>query len=170
MKQGSALAPLAGGKLYEIINPSDPYTIEAPSLDVAFVACLFLGTGQYAFKPLDEDGEEIPLFIFGGMEAWCAEHLEEGFEAVVTRVTTEPAKRKELADCFDSCLIGRREDRNAYRAGLELIDDPAKREQWRDRWHDDRRSSLNNIGARAFEMASKLREGLAPLAGGESTP
>jgi len=27
--------------LYEIINMSDPYTIEAKSLDVAFIACMF---------------------------------------------------------------------------------------------------------------------------------
>src|SRR5437773_974725 len=64
--------------LYNIVNMSDPYTIEAVSLDVAFVACLFLGSGQYAFEQLDGK-EGVPLFIFGGTEEWCREHLNEGF-------------------------------------------------------------------------------------------
>jgi hypothetical protein len=149
--------------LYEIVNPSDPYTIKAESLDVAFVACLMLGNGQYAFGPLESAGVKIPLFLFGGLadcEAWSTEHLHEEFESVIKRVTTDPLKIAELAACFESCLIGRFKERETYRAGLELIDDPAKRDEWRARWHDTRRSSLNDIGGRAYEMASKLRTGI----------
>ena len=147
--------------LYEIVNPSDPYTILAESLDVAFVACLFLGNGHYAFDPLQEGGVKIPLFLFGGTEgreAWCQEHLHEPFEAVLKRVTTEPLKVAELATCFESCLIGRFEERETYQAGLDLIDDPENRVAWRVRWHDTRRSSLNDIGNRAHEMAVRLRK------------
>ena len=97
--------------LYEIINMSDPYTIEAKSLDVAFIACMFLGEGQYALRALQDGGEDVPLFLFGGCEKWCVEHLSEEFEAVVNRVMTDEAKRTELADCLDSCLIGHAEDR-----------------------------------------------------------
>lgn len=145
--------------LYEIINPSDCYTIEAKSLDVAFVACVFLGSGQYAFEPFEEAATRIPIFLFGGTEEWCSEHLKEGFEAVVDRVMADPGKKAELAECFDSCLIGKRPMRDTYYAGLELIDDPAKREQWRHRWHEERRSSLNDIGGRAYGMAKRLRSG-----------
>jgi len=145
--------------LYEIINMSDPYTIEASSLDVAFVACLLLGDGQYGFKPLEDGEEEIPLFLFGGCKEWSQKHLRENPQAILDRVTTDAAKRLELADCLDSCLIGRQQDRETYRSGFDLIDDPAKRERWRAKWHDDRRSSLNNIGGRAYLMATKLRPG-----------
>jgi len=141
--------------LYEIINPSDPYTIEAPSLDVALVACLFLGSGQYGFKPIDGGAIEIPLFLLGGHEEYCQEHFGCTLDALITRVTEE--KSAELAKCFESCLIGYQQDRSTYKAGLELIDDPAKREQWRDRWLDEGRSSMNNIGGRAYKMAAKLR-------------
>lgn len=145
--------------IYEIINMSDPYTIEAHSLDVAFIACLFLGRGQYAFQPLSEEAEKIPLFIFGDCEYWCQEHLATELKNVVHSVTTEPAKRLALAECFESCVIGHSQDRETYRVGLELIDDPAKREQWRAKWHDGRRSSMNDIGGRAYEMAARLRSG-----------
>jgi hypothetical protein len=151
--------------LYEIINMSDPYTIEAKSLDVAFVACLCLGDGQYAFEPIDDEGnnvdaEKIPLF-FGsleqsGIQKWSQEHFGELFQDVVARVRTE--KRLELADCLDSCLIGDAKDRDTYYAGLKLIDDPAKRQQWLDRWHDKRRSSLNDIGGRAYAIAENFRK------------
>ena len=140
--------------LYEIINMSDKYTIEVKSLDVAFVACLLLGDGQYAFQPIGE-GVEVPLFLFGGAEEWCKKQFNEEIGDTISRVTN--AKAEELAECFDSVLIGAAEDRQAYRDGLELIDDPNKREMWRNRWHDERRSSLNDIGGRAYEMAKRLR-------------
>ena len=49
--------------LYTIINPSDPYTVEANRLDVAAVASLLLGSGQYSFEPLD-GSVDIPMFGF----------------------------------------------------------------------------------------------------------
>ena len=145
--------------LYEIVNPSDPYTIEAESLDVAFVACIFLGGGQYGLREIQNGRTAIPLFIFGGCEEWCKGEFKESFKAIVDRVTTE--KSSELAACLDSCLIGNGQDRETYQTGLQLIDDPAKREQWRSKWHEDRWSSLNNIGARAWRMARELRAGNA---------
>lgn len=144
--------------LYEIINMSDPYTIEADSLDAAFVACLFLGRGQYAFEPITEGAEPIPMFMFGGTEEWCEKHFKESLEAVITRMTT--IQSFDLVKCLESCLIGKAVDRETYNAGLQLIDDPKKRETWREKWLEDRRSSMNNIGARAFKMARNLREGV----------
>jgi hypothetical protein len=141
--------------IYEIINPSDAYTIETQDFDVAAVACLMLGTGQYAFKPLEDGGQEVPLFLFGGHDVWCQEHFSMSADDLVGTVLTK--KRDSLAACLESCIIGRLADRQAYLAGLELIDNPAKREKWRARWHDDRRSSMNDIGGRAYKMAAKLR-------------
>ncbi len=145
--------------LYEIVNPSDPYTIEAKTLDVAFVACVFLGSGRYAFAPLEEGVKYIPMFMFGGSEKWCREHFSESLESVVDRVTTDPAKRAELAECFESCLIGDLRDRTEYHKWQSLIDDPAKREKLRTERHDARRSSMNDIGGRAYEIAANLRAG-----------
>lgn len=117
--------------IYEIINPSDPYTIESHSLDVAFVACIFLGEGDYAFKPLEDGAEEVPLFLFGGSDEWTRKHLNATVEEVCYRVTTE--KRAELADCLASCTI------------------------------KGERSSLNDIGNRAHNIADKLRKGIVQV-------
>jgi hypothetical protein len=51
--------------LFKIVNPSDPYTIEASSLDVAVMDSVLLGQGNYQFTSLD-GGQDIPFFAFGG--------------------------------------------------------------------------------------------------------
>ncbi len=145
--------------LYEIINMSDKYTIEAHSLDIAFAACVFLGSGQYAFEPLADGGTKIPFFMFGGTDEWCKENLNNSMKDTIDSIMQSEARRLELADCFDSCLIGGAQHRKTYKDGLALIDDPAKRGQWKSKWHDDRRSSMNDIGGRAYKMAAKLRAG-----------
>jgi len=55
-------------------------------------------------------------------------------------------------------LIGDAAHRKAFEKGLELIDDPVKREQWREHWLDERRTSMNNIGGRAWGLAKRLRD------------
>jgi len=141
--------------LYEIINMSDAYTIEANDLELAFVACILLGRGQYAFEPLSDDGVKVPFFMFGGIDEFCQKHFSKSSGAILDGVME--TRSNELADCLDSCLIGGKDNRQTYFDGLALIDDPAKREIWRKKWHDERRSSLNDIGGRAYEMANKLR-------------
>lgn len=142
--------------LYEIINMSDAYTIEAKDLELAFVACILLGSGQYAFQPLEDEGTGVPIFMFGGIDEFCQKHFSKSAGAIMDGVME--LRSQELADCLDSCLIGGRENRQTYFDGLELIDDPVKRETWKKKWHDERRSSLNDIGGRAYEMAKKIRD------------
>lgn len=141
---------------YEIINPSDAYTISAPDLAIAACACVLLGSGQYGFKPEDESAEEVPLFIFGGVDDWCKKHFGQDFDLLLTRVMD--LRPLELADCLDSCLIGDFAARSEYESALSLIESAENRETFRARRHDKRRSSLNNIGGRAYEMAKRLRE------------
>lgn len=141
--------------LFEIINPSDTYTVLAPDLEIAGVACCLLGNGQYAFQGIDCDGE-VPLFLFGGHDEWFTKHFGSDFETITGKVMS--SRRAELADCFDSVLIGDAAHRKAFDKGLELIDDPVKREHWREHWLDERRTSMNNIGGRAWGLAKRLRD------------
>ena len=143
--------------VYEIVNMSDPYTIEAATLDVAFVACVFLGRGQYAFEPQEEGATAIPMF-FGGTEDWCQTNLHQSLEQVVDRVTRE--KAAELAACFESCIYGKPGRRALFLLAWSLIEDAAKQAIWREAWQDQR-SSMNDIGGRAQEMAKRLRAGSA---------
>lgn len=58
-------------KEYEICNPSDPYTMKAPTLLLAAAAIIVLSRGQY---PLVLDGKTVvPFFAFGGLDEWWAE-------------------------------------------------------------------------------------------------
>jgi len=142
--------------IYEIVNPSDAYTIVAADFEVATVACLLLGNGQYAFDPLEDGGEKVPLFLFGGADAWCRKRFGTGCETLVRRVIL--GRHESLAACLDSCLIGRLDARREYESALRLIETETNREQFRRERHDRRRSSLNDIGARAWKMAKNLRE------------
>ena len=137
--------------LYDVSNPSDAYTFEAPDTTVAFVVVALLGNGGYGATPIGDDkAEKIPIFLFGGADDWMRER-----GIVIDRVLAD--RKPAIIESLDSVLIGDAHDRQAFRDGLELIDDPAKRVQWRDRWHDDRRSSMNNIGKRAWTIAARLR-------------
>lgn len=59
--------------LYEIINPSDPYTLHADDLEVAAIVASLIGEGQYALEPQEPDGVKVPLFswaaLTGGSES-----------------------------------------------------------------------------------------------------
>lgn len=150
-----------GGKvIYDIVNPSDGYTIEALDLEIAAVACMLLGQGQYAFKPLDDSGDEteeqdVPLFLFGGVDEWCQEQFGKDVSALMDHVME--SRVEELATCFDSCLIGGLAERREYESAMRLIESAENRERFRAERHDRRRSSLNDIGGRAYQMAKNLR-------------
>lgn len=131
--------------LYEIINPSDPVTIEAEDLEVARAACLLLGRGAYGLRDAD-DNEALPLFIFGSDEAFEAWEKAEGFS--IERVMG--AKLTEVIACLRSAMCCEMRDRIAIRAAVG--DDPEALA----RYNDARRSSLNDICGRAFAIAKGM--------------
>lgn len=115
---------------FNLINPSDPYTFEAPDLEIAAVAVCLLGNGQYLADALGDDadnGNNVPAFLFGGHDEWFTARFGAGFELVTDRcLKGHPAI---LAACLESVTLGRPE-----------------------------RSSLNNIGGRARDLAKAIRE------------
>ena len=140
--------------LFKIVNPSDPYTIEAPSLDVATVAAVLLGQGKYPFESLD-GGKDIPHFLFGKIDLWCQENFNENLMELSNRVMD--TKLSEVADCLDSVLYGDEQDRTEFLESTEGM----KREHFEEARgirQENNRSSMNDIGERAYRMAAKLRE------------
>jgi len=142
--------------LYEIVNPSDPYTIEAPSLDVAAMASILLGQGEYSFTSLD-DGESVPMFSFGGGDEWAKKQFNEDLMEMSNRVMD--TKLSEVADCLDSVLYGDAKDRVDFLAETVDLDRP-NFEAARILRQQDKCSSLNDIGSRAYRMAAKLRQSI----------
>lgn len=116
----------------EIINPSDPYTMEADDLEVAAVVIVELGGGHYGGEGIEEDKNRayVPIFLFGGCDEWFKEHW--GYESYGEAVRKMLAERPEaLVRAFDSVTLGSAE-----------------------------RSSLNDIGARAKGLARAVRRRL----------
>ena len=85
--------------IYEIINPSDPYTIEHSDFLALAAACVLLGNRQYALNPVGHDGEKVPLFIFGGFDKWWAERATLSFDDYLE------ANKLTIADALDSVKL-----------------------------------------------------------------
>ena len=142
--------------LFEIVNPSDPYTIKADTMKVAAAACVLLGNGSYAFKPLEGEGAvEVPIFFIGGHDEWFNENFGQDTETVCGDVIDN--FKGALADCLDSVTYGSAADRREFEHLTEHCT-PEERQKLRVERNRNRHGSLNDIGGRAFEMAKRLRE------------
>ena len=138
--------------IYEIINPSDPYTMVAADDEAARLAGIILGQGKLGI--IDENDETVlPILIFD-----AAKYLNEMWPDWEQQLA---ARLADIANALDSVLIGSRADRLTFDKGLELIEGEDKRSEWWVHWHDGRRSSLNDIGRRAIMTAGGIRNKLA---------
>lgn len=155
--------------LFEIINPSDPYTIEAPNMKIAAAACVLLGNGAYAFKPLEGEGAvEVPMFFLGGHDEWFNENFGQNTEAVCGDVVDN--FKAQLAACLDSITYGSATDRREFER-LTEHSEPAERQKLRIERNRNRAGSLNDIAGRAHAYARNLRATLeAKLAEPAETP
>lgn len=136
--------------IFEIINPSDPYTIEAAEPAVAAAATLILC--DKAGLSTEDGSFRMPPMIFGGQLEWFTETFGHNLEPFIK------SHRSEIAAALDSVLIGEAKDRRDYYRAMELMDDPAKRTIYRDEYLDRRRSSMNNFGAYAYKLAGWIRD------------
>lgn len=90
---------------FEIVNPSDPYTFKAPSLEIAAIVVTLLGGGMYSGKSLDTPpGVDVPFFMFGSADAW----FQERFGCTLDE-SIERTDKLALADCLDTVTLGRKE-------------------------------------------------------------
>jgi len=128
-----------GMMIYEIINMSDHYTLEADDFLVAAAATMLVGRGNYG---LSGNGEEMPIFLIGGAEEWVFERYG-GMDEFTQFIR---ANTDAIASCLDTVAICHKEDR------------PIDMAEYRARLHDENRTSLNDIGRTAWEMAEALRE------------
>lgn len=135
--------------IFEIINPSDKYTIEADDYKVVSVAGLLLGEGKYALK--EQEGDfDMPMFLFGGAEDWAKDQFDCLIEDLVEEVHGRPG---ELIRCLESIVVGNRE---VYLAGLGGKSGPEKWIYW-EKWQDENSSSMNDIGRYAMKYAQAIR-------------
>lgn len=89
--------------IYEIINPSDPYTIEGDDIAVVCVATAILGEGAYGLQTAD-GAEVMPILLFGRDETWFPERFGASFSELL-----QATPRDVLAACLESVKLGRDE-------------------------------------------------------------
>lgn len=113
---------------FDIINPSDPYTMTACDLEVAAVAVCLLGGGKYALRGLEPDaGADVPLLMFPPVaDQWFMKTFGDDFETVGMRCVED--RTCALVAALESVTLGRAE-----------------------------RSSLNDIAARGKALAGLVR-------------
>lgn len=133
--------------VYELINPSDPYTFEAPNIEVAGAAVVLLSPAFGAKRVGDEVDERTPMLV--GWEEWMKEHG-------IDDDAWWDAHRGQVADALDSFLIGKLAHRQDVLDMLAELPE-GKREAWRARRQDRHRSSINEIGETAYDLARQLR-------------
>lgn len=131
--------------IYDIINPSDPYTIEGEHA-VCCIATAILGEGHYGLQAADGT-QAMPLLLFNTAETWFPKTFGKSFADLLHATPPEA-----LAMCLESVLCCSLKERLVY----EASDNPAARGVLRLEW-SERRSSMNNIGERAYAIAAQLR-------------
>lgn len=137
---GPDCAEPTGSAVFEIANPSDKYTIKGPFMACA-IAVAMLGNGSYGI-------EGTPILF--GWDEWLKGKGIEDLGAHIDKHNTE------IAAALDSVLMGDERDREEVDATLRRIP-PDQHEAWLAERHDRRRSSMNDIGRRARELASRVR-------------
>ena len=140
--------------LYEIVNPSDPYTIDGEE-SVVVAAVLLLGSGAYFLTECDSDKKvDMPFLLFDGtkedLNKWWDAHHGVTFEAFLV------ARIVEIKQALATVLIGSASDRRFAEKTLAMLP-PDKRDEWLADYKERKRSSLNNIGACAEELAESLQ-------------
>lgn len=124
--------------VYELVNPSDAWTFEAPSDLVAWLASLLVGRGK---TPARRDGWTSPFYLFGGEpEKDFQEEFGEDLQGAVDR------HRDDLIVSLRSFII-RREKAPPGLSGEELA-----------KWNDKHRSSMNDFGGYANDIADAIEK------------
>lgn len=141
--------------IFEIINPSDKYTLESDNFKTACITALILGEGKYSIVQVDGD-LNMPIFLFGGHDEWFKDQFGSTVSEILESIKGEAYLK--IAECLDSVMIGGSSERKMYYAALALIEGEDKKKEWRDKWHDTYRGSMNNIGLRAWTLAELLRK------------
>lgn len=145
--------------LFDIINPSNAYTIEAPDLELAAVAICLIGEGKYALNELSGDKSgHVPAFLIGGHDEWFQKQFDRDFGASVAAVTGTPARREQLVKALASVHIGGAADRREFNEKAGQCATAEEVHALLYEMHDAKRSSANDIGRRAWGLGMAVLE------------
>lgn len=141
--------------LFDIVNPSDPYTMEASCLEVAAAAVCLLGQGKFALNELTGDKSgNVPAFLTGGHNEWFTKQFGRDFEQSLNHVmaTMQP----ELIKAFGSVFVGDVQYKRTFEEEAAKCDSEEEFAALLEKRHDAKRTSMNDIGRQAWSMADAL--------------
>ena len=143
--------------LFEIINPSDPYTMEAPDLEIAACAVCLLGSGQYGLKELGGDKTgNMPVFPLNDHDAWFTKQFGRDFSASMDEAIK--TRRHVLAGALASVRIGSAVTRRDFDADLAKLASDDEAAMFLTSFHDSKRTSSNDIGRHAWALGIAILE------------
>lgn len=126
-------------RLYEVINPSDRITFRAMLEEAACIADIF--DASMLFVKDIETGEKPQV---------------EDIKAAHDLIYSTRAGLDSYADAFASFMVGTRSERELIEKAIERMS-AEEAKAYRAEWHDKLRSSLNDICARCWPVADRLR-------------
>lgn len=139
---------------FELVNPSDHYTMVGRPEPCA-IASILLGGGMYAVRD-EASGWSSPI-VFGG-HSELDERWQQTFGRPFPAADDAMAPMlAEVIDALESVLIG---SRRRFDELISFVPEQ-KRAAFREAWHDTHRTSMNDIGANARELAEQLRRAMA---------
>lgn len=143
--------------LFEIINPSDPYTMEAPDLEIAACAVCLLGSGQYGLNELSGDKTgHVPVFLLGGHDEWFSKQFGKDFGASMDEAIK--TRRHVLAAALASVRVGSAVTRREFDADLAKLASDDEAAMFLTDFHDSKRTSMNDIGRHAWALGVAILE------------
>lgn len=124
---------------YKLINPSDDWSFLAPSDKVAFLVSIAVGRGQ---TPAERGEWRAGMYIggFGDPGADYKKMFDEELEGAIGR------NKAEMIASLRTFMIAREKSKDVL-AGADLM-----------KWNNDHRSSMNDWGGYAFEIADLLEK------------
>lgn len=138
--------------LYDIINPSDTMSFRAPDLQVAALSMFLLSDGKFGADCREGGGEDVPIFLLGGAQAWWDEKFDTSIDETIIR------RAVDVADALDSIVYGDWGSRPHFEQQLKAFEDEQARRDFIETWNDEHRSSMNNVVEVASGIAEQLRE------------
>lgn len=141
--------------LFNITNGPEPYIMRAVDLEVGAVAVAAIGMGSLGLEEIGGDRSGVvPIFTnANGLEpdTWFNKHFGRSFNDTLNRVAT--SRQEELVKALSSVFLGTPSAKLAFDELAKLCPDEESYVILQLNMHDSKRTSDNDIGRRAWNLA-----------------
>ena len=94
---------------FEIVNPHDPYVMEAESFEVACVSMLLLAEGNYGLTSLDEPkGKDMPVMVFWddvGFNKWSQEEFGKSMDQMLEQIDRDKVHCERVVSALETIRL-----------------------------------------------------------------